>query len=152
MHPRLNPYHTAAELMKAMISLEESVRAGGLEASLQELVKTRASQINGCAYCIHMHSTEARKHGETPERLLLLNAWRDSPLYTDRQHAALGWTEAVTLVAQTHAPDAAYNALAAEFDQREITALTVLIATINSWNRIGISFRLVHPIHAVVAA
>jgi AhpD family alkylhydroperoxidase len=141
----MNYYKASPESINAVMELEKHVVASGLEPSLIELVKTRASQINGCAYCIHMHTTDARKHGETEERLYLLNAWRESPLYTARERAALAWTEALTLIAETHAPDEAWEAVHAEFSEAEIVKLTVLIGTINTWNRIAIGFRAVHP-------
>lgn len=121
------------------------MQASGLEQSLIELVKIRASQINGCAYCINMHTQNARKYGETEQRLYLLNACRVSPLYTDRERAALAWTDAVTLISNTHAPDDLYEAVRARFSEAEIVNLTMLIATTNAWNRIAISFRTVHP-------
>ena len=113
-----------------------------------ELVKTRASQINGCAYCINMHTSDARKHGETEARLYLLDAWRESPLYTPRERAALAWTEAVTLISQTHVPDAVYAEVRQQFAEDELVKLTLLVTAINSWNRIAIGFRLVHPMRA----
>jgi AhpD family alkylhydroperoxidase len=109
MKPRLNPYEAAPDAMKSIAALEAYVQASGLEPSLIELVKTRASQINGCAFCLHMHTRDARARGESEERLYLLDAWRESPLYTERERAALAWTEAVTLVAQTRVPDAVYD-------------------------------------------
>jgi AhpD family alkylhydroperoxidase len=145
MQPRLNPYKTAPDLMSAMMQLENMVRDSGLEKSLVELVKTRASQINGCAFCLHMHTRDARAAGETEERLYLLDAWRESSLYTPRERAGLAWTEAVTLVAQTHVPDSAFDDVAAQFDKVELVKLTVLITTINAWNRIAIAFRIPHP-------
>jgi AhpD family alkylhydroperoxidase len=108
------------------------------------LVKMRASQINGCAYCLHMHSRHARAEEETEDRLYLLNAWRESPLYTDRERAALEWTEALTLIAETRAPDHAYDALSPHFSDEEKVKLTLLITTINAWNRISVGFRTVH--------
>ena len=105
MRPRLNAYQLAPDIINALRALEAQVQACGLEQSLIELVKTRASQINGCAFCINMHTQDARKHGETEQRLYLLNAWQESPVYTDRERAALAWTEAVTLVSETHVPD-----------------------------------------------
>lgn len=146
MNPRLNPYTAAPDLVKAMISLSEKVEGSGLEKSLLELVKIRASQINGCAFCLHMHTRDARAHGETEERIYLLNGWRESPLYTERERAALRWTEALTLVSQTHAPDADYEALQAHFSQEEVVKLTLAITTINAWNRIAIGFRSIHPV------
>lgn len=146
MHPRMNPFQAAPELMKALLSLSEKVEGSGLEKSLLELVKIRASQLNGCAYCIHMHTRDARSYGESEERIYLLDAWRESPLYTDRERAALGWTEALTLVSHTHAPDADYEALKAHFSEEERVKLTLAISTINAWNRIAIGFRSIHPV------
>ena len=152
MKPRLNPYQVAPEMMKALGALEGQVQSSGLEPSLIELVKTRASQINGCAFCIHMHTRDARAHGEAEERLFLLDAWRESPLYTERERAALAWTEAVTLVSQTHVPDVIYEQVRQHFAEDELVKLTLLVATINAWNRIAISFRSVHPAKAAHAA
>ena len=141
MKPRLNPYQVAPDAMKALGALETHVQGSGLEKSLVELVKTRASQINGCAFCINMHTQDARKQGETEQRLYLLNAWRESPVYTDRERAALAWTEAVTLLAQTHVPDDVYTEVRSQFSEEETVNLTMLVATINAWNRISVSFR-----------
>ncbi|MBR0874002.1 carboxymuconolactone decarboxylase family protein [Bradyrhizobium tropiciagri] len=152
MKPRMNFYQAAPETIKALVAVESQISASGLEQSLIELVKTRASQINGCAYCINMHTDDARKHGESEQRLYLLNAWRDSPLYSDRERAALAWTEALTLVSETHAPDSDYEAVHAEFSDAELANLTALIGTINAWNRIAIGFRAVHPVKVKVAA
>jgi AhpD family alkylhydroperoxidase len=146
MQPRLDYFGAAPEAMAAMRAFENSVRTSGLEPSLIELIKTRASQINGCAYCIHMHTRDARAHGESEERLYLLDAWRESPLYTPRERAALAWTEALTLVATTHAPDADYEELQREFTPEEQVKVTLLIGAINVWNRIAIGFRSVHPV------
>lgn len=146
MKPRLNPYQAAPEAMKSIGALEAYVQSSGLEPSLIELVKTRASQINGCAFCLHMHTRDARAHGETEERLYLLDAWRESPLYTERERAALAWTEAVTLVSRTHVPDTVYEEVRKQFAEGELVNLTHLVATINAWNRIAISFRSVHPV------
>jgi len=145
MQARLDPFKTAPESMNAMLALEEHVRNCGLEYSLIELVKTRASQINGCAFCVHMHTRDARKAGETEERLYLLSAWRESPLYTERERAALEWTEALTLLADTHAPDSAYAVVEAQFEPKERVQLTLLISTINAWNRFAVGFRSIHP-------
>lgn len=145
MKPRLDAFQAAPDAMKAMLAFENAVKTSGLESSLIELVKTRASQINGCAYCIHMHTRDARKSGESEARLYLLSAWRESPLYTPRERAALAWTEALTLVSQTHAPDEDYEALQAEFSPQEQVKLTLLIGAINVWNRIAVGFRSVHP-------
>ncbi|MCB8877317.1 carboxymuconolactone decarboxylase family protein [Acidisoma silvae] len=143
MQPRLDYFAAAPEVMRAMRGLEQAVVTSGLEHSLIELVKTRASQINGCAYCIDMHTRDAMKAGETPARLFLLDAWREAPLYTPRERAALAWTEALTLIAQTHAPDADYAALTEQFSEADMVKLTMLIAAINAWNRIAIGFRSV---------
>jgi AhpD family alkylhydroperoxidase len=152
MKARLNPYHAAPEAMQALAAVETYIHGSGLEPSLIDLVKTRASQINGCAYCIHLHTRDARARGETEERLYLLDAWRDSPLYTERERAALAWTEAVTLIAQTHAPDAIYEYALKYFGEDELVKLTLAIGTINAWNRFAISFRSVHPVKPVPAA
>ena len=152
MKPRLNPYRAAPEVMQALVTLESAVQASGLEQTLIDLVKTRASQINGCAYCIHMHTREARGRGETEERLYLLDAWRESPLYSDRERAALAWTEALTLISQTHAPDAAYDEVRQHFAEDELVKLSLLVATINAWNRIAIGFRSAHPVKSTHAA
>jgi len=151
MKARMNYYQAAPETIKALRAVETQILASGLEKSLIELVKTRASQINGCAYCIYVHTSDARKQGETEERLYLLNAWRESPLYTDRERAALAWTEALTLIAETHAPDDLYEDVRAQFSESETVNLTTLIGTINAWNRIAISFRAVHPVKAKAA-
>jgi len=152
MKPRLNPYQAAPDAMKAVAALESYVKGSGLEASLIELIKMRASQINGCAYCLHMHSWDARAKGESEERLYLLDAWRESPLYTDRERAALAWTEAVTLVSQTRVPDEAYEEVRGQFSEEELVKLTVAVAAINAWNRIAISFRAVHPVRKAQGA
>ena len=146
MQNRIDAARVVPELMAAMGNLEARVRESGLEASLWHLVKVRASQINGCAYCLHMHTREARRDGESEERLYILSAWRDSPLYSPRERRALAWTEAVTRIADSGAPDADYEALTAHFSEKEIAALTFLITTINAWNRLAISFRNIHPV------
>jgi AhpD family alkylhydroperoxidase len=143
MTPRLNPMTAAPDVMQGMLGLEKAVAESGLDKGLIDLVKTRASQINGCAYCIKMHTRDARANGESEERLYLLDAWREAPVYTERERAALAWTEALTLISQTHAPDADYAALKAQFDDAEQVKLTLLVAAINAWNRIAIGFRAV---------
>ena len=148
MTPRLNSFTAAPEAMQAWLAWGQGLVQNGLEKSLMELVKIRASQINGCAFCLHMHTLDARKHGETEERLYLLDAWRESPLYSDRERAALAWTEALTRIAETGAPDDVYQALAAHFTQEEQVKLTLLIVAINGWNRIQVGFRAVHPVEA----
>lgn len=145
MSKRLNPYTTAPDMMKPLIALEAAIKDSGLEYSLIELVKMRASQINGCAYCLHMHSADARKAGESEARLYLLSAWRESELYTPRERAALAWTEALTLLPQTHAPDGDYEEALRHFGAEEMVKLTLLIGTINVWNRIAVGFRSHHP-------
>ena len=152
MKPRLNFYQAAPDTIKALSALEAQIQASGLEQSLIELVKTRASQINGCAFCLNMHTADARKHGETEQRLYLLNAWREAPVYSDRERAALAWTDAVTLISQTHAPDDIYEEVRAHFSEAETVNLTMLIATINSWNRLAIAFRAVPPVKAKAAS
>jgi AhpD family alkylhydroperoxidase len=147
MTPRLN-LRDFPELLKPLLAFEEAVAASGLERSLIELVKTRASQINGCAYCLHMHTRDARAEGESEERLYLLDAWRESPLYTERERAALAWTEALTRISETHAPDADYEAVRAQFSPEEQVKLSLLIGAINTWNRLSIGFRLVPPVKA----
>jgi AhpD family alkylhydroperoxidase len=152
MTPRINFYKAVPDAVKPLLALENYVQNCGLERRLIHLVKIRASQINGCAYCIHMHTHEARADGETEARIYLLDAWRESPLYSARERAALAWTESVTLVSQTHVPDAVYDEVRAAFDEAELVKLTVLVATINSWNRIAISLRSVHPVKSAEAA
>jgi AhpD family alkylhydroperoxidase len=152
MKPRINFMQAAPDSIKALMALEAQVQGSGLEQSLIELVKTRASQINGCAFCINMHTQDARKRGETEQRLYLLNAWREAPAYTDRERVALAWTEAVTLISETHAPDDVYNEVRAHFSEAETVNLTMLIATINSWNRLAIALRAVPPVRAKAAA
>jgi AhpD family alkylhydroperoxidase len=147
MTPRIqNPFKSAPDSLKAMMALEASITASGLEMSLLELVRMRASQINGCAYCIHMHATEARAHGESEMRLYMLPAWRESPLYNDRERAALAWTEALTLLADTGAPDADYALFKSAFTEAEQVSLTFQIGSINLWNRLQVGFRAAHPV------
>jgi AhpD family alkylhydroperoxidase len=143
MQARLNPLEAAPDAIEAMQTLSHYVARCGLEPDLLELVKLRASQINGCAFCIDMHTREARARGETEQRLYMLNAWRESPLYDDRERAALAWTEALTLVADTHAPDDVYAGLRAQFSEADIVRLSLAVAMINSWNRLLIGFRAV---------
>jgi AhpD family alkylhydroperoxidase len=152
MKPRLNPYQAAPNSMKALAALEAQVANSGLDPTLMELVKIRASQINGCAFCLNMHTQDARAKGESEERIYLLDAWRESPLYTAHERAALAWTEAVTLVSQTHVPDAVYEEVRAEFEPEELVKLTLLVATINAWNRFAVSFRSIHPAKAEARA
>ena len=143
---RLNAYSAAPAAMHSVRQVEAYIQQCGLEKSLIELVKMRASQINGCAYCLDRHSKDARREGETEQRLYLLNAWHESPLYSERERAALAWTEALTLVAKTHAPDGAYDAARRHFADRELVDLSTLIGLINLWNRLAIGFRSQHPV------
>ena len=141
MEPRVDYPKASPEAFRAMLGLETFVRKSGLERPLVELVKLRASQINGCAYCIDMHSKDARAAGETEQRLYGLSAWRETPFYTARERAALEWTEAITLVSIDHVPDAAYEQARSQFSEKELVDLTVAIVAINGWNRIAIAFR-----------
>ncbi len=145
---RLDFKTAAPQAYAALSGVERYIQSCGLEKKLIELVKMRASQINGCAYCLDMHSRDARSHGETEQRLYVLNAWRESPLYSPRERAALAWTECLTRVATEGAPDDAYAALEAEFSPRETVDLSVLIGMINLWNRLAIGVRLQHPVAA----
>jgi len=143
MDPRIDARRYAQEAQKAMYALEQYLAACGLEHSLIHLMKMRASQINGCAYCIDMHSKDARALGETEQRLYELDAWRETPFYTDRERAALSWTEAVTLVSQTHVPDSVYDEIGKHFSEKEIVDLTFVVTTINAWNRLAVALRAV---------
>src|SRR3984885_9157185 len=141
MKPRLDAQKSSPTAYSAMLGMEMFVRKHSkLEPSLIELVKMRASQVNGCAYCIDMHSKDARAEGETEQRLYALSAWRETPFFTDRERAALAWTEAVTLVSQYHVPDSVYDAARQGFTDEELVNLTFAVATINAWNRLCISF------------
>jgi len=146
MQARLNPNEVAPEVYAALRGVERYIQNCGLEKSLIELVKMRASQINGCAFCLDMHSKDARRAGETEQRLYLLNAWRESPLYTPRERAALEWAECLTLVAEKGAPDLAWEGLSAQFSPQETVNLTTLIGMINLWNRLSIGMRAQHPV------
>ena len=152
MKARLNPYQAAPETMKAAAALEAHIKASGLEPSLIELIKTRASQINGCAFCINMHTVDAMAGGESAERLFLLDAWHESPIYTARERAALAWTDALTRVADTHAPDNVYEEVRPHFTEEELVNLTALIGMINLWNRVAIGFRMVPQVKTKLAA
>lgn len=146
MTPKLDPFMYTPALMQSWMDFGKGLLQNGLESSLSELVKIRASQINGCAFCLHMHTAEARKRGEREERIYLLDAWRESPLYNDRERAALAWTEALTLVSETRVPDNIYDMLESQFTEEEQVKLTLLIVAINGWNRIQVGFRAVHPV------
>ena len=143
MQPRLNVAKAAPDVYKAMLALETSVKQSGLEASLLELVKTRASQINHCAYCLDMHTKDARAHGETEQRLYTLSAWRETPFYSERERAALAWTEALTLVAESNVPDDVYEVACKHFSESELAHLSLAIIAINGWNRLSVAFRVV---------
>lgn len=143
MKQRLDYFKTSPEAMKGMLELEKYVATSGLEKILYELVKTRASQINGCAYCLDMHTKDARKAGETEQRLYALSAWRETPFYTERERAALEWTEALTLISENDVPDSLYDSVRLHFEEKELIALSMAIVTINSWNRLAIAFRSV---------
>jgi AhpD family alkylhydroperoxidase len=152
MQPRLSPLKAAPDAYAAVRALSDYVENSGLEPGLLELVKTRASQINGCAFCLHMHTRDARARGETEERLYLLDAWRESPLYSARERAALASTEALTEIARTHAPDEVYAEARGQFSEEELVKLTVAIGQINTWNRIAIGFRYTHRVDTSKAA
>ncbi len=143
MEPRIDYKETNPNAIKAMWGLENYVHHCGLEQSLLELVKTRASQINGCAYCIDMHTKDARASGETEQRLYALSAWEETPFFSARERAALAWTEAVTLVSDSHVPDAIFEAASRQFTEAELVDLTLAIVAINGWNRLAIAFRAV---------
>ena len=146
MQPRMNYWQIAPELLKPMVALNKAVEESGFDRHILHLVKLRASQINGCAYCVDMHVKEARKDGETEQRIHLVSAWRESPLYSERERAALEWTETLTLLPQSRAADEFYEPLKRHFTDVEIVQLTMLIGVINTWNRLAVGFRSVHPI------
>ncbi len=144
MQSRLEAQKVSPEAYHAMLGLEMFVRkSSNLEGSLIELVKIRASQINGCAFCIDMHSKDARAADESEQRIYALNAWRETPFFTNRERAALAWTEAVTLVHQGHVPDEVYEEARAQFSEQELVNLTMAVVAINGWNRLAIAFRAV---------
>ncbi|HTC02574.1 MAG TPA: carboxymuconolactone decarboxylase family protein [Xanthobacteraceae bacterium] len=149
---RLNALTVAPDGVAALIAVENYLKKSGLDRKLTLLVKTRASQINGCAYCLHMHTEDARKLGETEMRLYLLEAWRESNLYSERERAALAWTEALTNIAVTHAPDAVYDQARKHFSEKELADLSIAIAMINAWNRLSIGLRAVHAAELAKAA
>lgn len=137
---RINYYQAAPGAMKAMLGLEKAISESVLPAPLIELVRLRASQINGCAYCVDMHANDAAKAGESQRRLMTLSVWKETPFFTDQERAALLWTETLTLVASSHAPDEIYQEVSAHFSAQELAELTFVIATINAWNRFGVGF------------
>lgn len=138
---RLNSFEVAPEAMKGLLEMEKYAHDSGLEQSLYELIKTRASQINGCAYCLDMHTKDARKIGETEQRLYTLSTWKETPFFTDRERAALAWTESLTLISENDVPDSLYEATRKYFSEKELVALTIAIVAINGWNRLAIGFR-----------
>ena len=156
MEPRIAYNKYSPNALHAMYALEKHLKSSTIEEKLLHLIKLRASQINGCAYCIDMHSIDARALGDTEQRLYALNAWRETPFFTPRERAALEWTESLTLVSQTHVPDDVYEAVRKEFTENELVDLTYAVATINTWNRLAISMRAVpgqyHPTERKAAA
>jgi AhpD family alkylhydroperoxidase len=152
MAPRFNAFKVSPVLTKALMGVEAALAESGLEHRLAELVRLRASQINGCSFCIHMHVVDAKAHGETELRIIMLDGWRESPLFTDRERAALAWTESLTRIAKTHAADDDYELVKSQFSEGEIVALSILIGQINSWNRLQIASRVVHPVAVANAA
>ena len=143
MKPRIDYAHAAPGVLDAMRGLERYTHASGLEPKLLELVKMRASQMNGCAYCIDMHSKDARAAGETEQRLYALDAWRETPFFDARERAALAWTEAVTCISDGHAGDDVFDEARKHFSEKEVVDLTLAIVAINGWNRLAIAFRAV---------
>lgn len=141
MKSRMNLSEVAPEAMEAMIGLEKYLAQSGLDKKLYELIKTRASQINGCAYCINMHVRDAMKLGETAQRLFLLDAWRETNLYTEKERAVLALTEAMTMITNGHVPDEVYDEAAAHLTEKELAAVIMTVVTINGWNRISITTR-----------
>ena len=141
MEQRISYTEQASGALKAMFGLELYLKQSSLEPNLLHLIKYRVSQINGCAYCLDMHSKDLRAGGETEQRLYVLDAWREAPFYTDRERAALEWAEALTLVAESHVPDEVYDRVKPHFSEKELIDLTMAVVTINGWNRISIAFR-----------
>src|SRR5262245_3636573 len=143
MKARIDPKQVNQGIVQAMLGLERQVRRAGFDGTLLDLVRMRASQINGCAYCLDMHSKDARANGETEQRLYGLEAWRETPYYSARERAALDWTESLTLVADTHTPDEMYERVREEFSEDELAHLTLAVVAINGWNRLNIAARTV---------
>ena len=141
MSPRLDYYNASPKAMKAMIAMEALTANLSIEAPLLQLIRIRASQLNGCAFCTDMHSVDARRQGETERRLFAVAVWRDSGFFSERERAALAWTEAVTLLAESQVPDDVYTLACGSFSEEELVDLTMAISTINSWNRLAVSFR-----------
>ena len=143
MKARINLMHVNPGVMQAMLGLERQVRQAGFDHRLLDLVRMRASQINGCAYCLDMHSKDARANGETEQRLYGLNAWRETPYYSPRERAALEWTEALTLISETGVPDDLYERVREQFSEEELLHLGLAIVSINGWNRLNVAARTV---------
>ena len=141
MEPRLNFFKANPDAMQAMAGIEQHIARSGLEKPLMELVRLRTSQINGCAYCLDVHTADARKGGENERRLATLGVWRETPFFTERERAALEWAEALTAVAEAHVPDEVWARVAPQFSAAEIVDLTLLVNAINAWNRFAIAFR-----------
>ncbi|PWJ83888.1 AhpD family alkylhydroperoxidase [Pseudaminobacter salicylatoxidans] len=152
MKPRLNFFNAAPDLMKEVRELNQAVEESGLERSLLHLIKLRASQINGCSFCVDMHSREARQDGETEQRLYLVAAWKESPLSSGRERAAFAWTEAVTLISSGGVSDELYEKTLEHFSAEELVKLTVAVSMINTWNRLCVSFHAIHPVEKARAA
>jgi AhpD family alkylhydroperoxidase len=141
MKQRLDFYKASPEAMKPLIALEAAVSKLGIDPVLLDLIKLRASQINGCAYCVDLHATDLRKKGDSERRVFGVSVWRETPFFTARERAALAWTEALTLLSETHAPDADYEVLSQNFSEHERVDLTVAVGIINIWNRLAVGFR-----------
>jgi AhpD family alkylhydroperoxidase len=152
MTQRLNPLTASPAAMNALLGVEKYLEACGLDHKLVLLVKTRVSQINGCAYCLHMHTEDARKLGESEARLYLLDAWHESDLYSARERAALAWAESLTDIAATHAPDDVFEDARRQFSEKELIDLSIAIGMINAWNRLSIGMRSKHPSDRAKAA
>jgi AhpD family alkylhydroperoxidase len=151
MQSRLEITKVAPEAYRAMAALESYVQSSGIEAPLLDLMRLRASEINGCAYCVDMHTKNARARGETEQRLYAVPVWRETPFFTDRERAALAWTESLTRIAETHAPDDVYEDVRRHFGELEIVNLTMAIIAINGWNRMVLGFRVVPGTYQVKA-
>lgn len=152
MKSRLDYYSKVPELMKAQLALNKAVEESGLERSLLHLVKLRASQINGCSYCVDMHAHEARADGESEQRLYLVAAWKESPLFSERERAAFAWAEAVTQVSYGGVPEELYARAREQFSEEDLVKLTMAVAVINTWNRLSVAFHAIHPIRKAAAA
>ena len=152
MQPRVDYKSISPAVYRAMLALEQCVREFHLEKNIMELIKIRASQMNGCAYCLDMHTQDARAAGESEQRLSTLSAWRDTPFFTERERAALEWAESITRIADTHAPDDTYQRVRQYFPERELVELTLAIVAINGWNRLAIAFRAVPGVYRAARA